>query len=413
MPQRRHSGPLLAAAVLLVLGGLTSCGSPPASPSTIPSSARVPSATPSPVSTASAAPSTSAWPSAFSGLGQVTNIVAPDDGSGLLFVTGQSGVIRVIRAGRLETAPALDIRPLVDSRGGEQGLLGLAFPPRFAAKRYAYVYFTDTGGDATFWRVRMRTDGTDHFDPASLQLILRVPEPYANHQGGQLAFGPDGYLYIGLGDGGSERDPGDRGQDLSILLAKILRIDVESTPGSPGYRVPADNPFAASPAGRRTETWQYGLRNPWRFSFDRATGDLWIGDVGQDRWEEIDRVAGDRPGGLDFGWSLYEGNHPFKATSKRPGFAWPVAEYSHAEGSAVIGGYVYRGAQHPAESGEYVFGDLTGKIWTLRRLGSVWVRRLVLTTGYQISTFGVDGSGELWVADRGTGSIHRLGDLSR
>ncbi len=327
-------------------------------------------------------------------------------------MTEQRGIIRVIRNGKLEASPALDIRSRV-RYGGEQGLLGLAFPPGFASKQYAYIYFTDTHGRATFWRVRMRSDGTDRFDPTSLQLILRVAEPYSNHQGGQLAFGPDGYLYIGLGDGGSERDPGDRGQNLAILLAKILRIDVDSTPDKTGYRVPASNPFVGK-KGRRPETWEYGLRNPWRFSFDPATGDLWIGDVGQDRWEEVDRVAGDRTGGLDFGWSLYEGDHLFKASRKLPGFAWPVTEYSHSQGDAVIGGYVYRGSRYPDERGLYVFGDLdSGHIWTLRHSGSSWVMRLALDTGYRITTFGVDGSGELWVADYRAGAIHRLGDLAR
>jgi glucose/arabinose dehydrogenase len=259
----------------------------------------------------------------------------------------------------------------------------------------------------------MRTDGTDRFDPSTLQLILRVAEPHSNHQGGQLAFGPDGYLYIAFGDGGSERDPGNRGQDRSILLAKILRIDVESTPHSGGYRVPADNPFVHR-TGMRHETWEWGLRNPWRFSFDPKTGDLWIGDVGQDLWEEVDRVPGDKQGGEDFGWSLYEGDHLFKATSRLPGFTWPIAEYSHSEGDAIVGGYVYRGVAYPAEQGLYVFGDYgSGRIWTLRRQGSSWVRHLARTTGYQIGTFGVDGSGELWVADRSAGTIHRLGDLTK
>jgi glucose/arabinose dehydrogenase len=394
----------VAAAFVAAAALIASCA--PATPPRLPATAKNSAAT------VPATPTPSAGPTTISGFEHPTNIVAPDDGSGRLFVTDQPGVIRVVRDGVLLPTPALDIHTQVGSSGTEQGLLGLAFPPGFAEKRYAYLYFTDASGDSRIYRIRVSANDADTFDPTSQQLILAVPQPFPNHNGGQLAFGPDGYLYIGLGDGGSERDPGDRGQSRSTLLGKILRIDTESTPDATGYAVPVDNPFVNTP-GARHEIWAYGLRNPWRFSFDAVTGDLWIGDVGQDSWEEIDLLP-PSSAGADLGWSLYEGTHLFKARQKLPGSTWPVAEYSHAEGSAITGGYVYRGAAHPAMRGMYVFGDFgSGRIWTLRKSGATWVRRLASTTTYAISTFGVDGSGELWAADWATGTIHRLGDLSR
>ncbi len=391
----------IASAAALFCG----CGAPAAVP---------PSTGPAPAtSSVSAGSAAVPGPATVSGLGLITNIVAPDDGSGRLFVTDQVGVIRVVRDGKVVATSALDIKAKVGSTGTEQGLLGLAFPPGFATKQRAYVYFTDTAGTSRVYRIRVNASDPDSFDPASMQLLLSIPQPYANHNGGQLAFGPDGYLYLGFGDGGGAGDPGNRAQDLGVLLGKILRIDVETTPSSPAYGIPPGNPFAGR-AGARPEIWEYGLRNPWRFSFDPATGDLWIGDVGQDKWEEIDHVAAGTPAGQDFGWPLYEGNHLYNATAKSAGFVWPVAEYPHPTGDSVTGGSVYRGSAFPAEQGLYVFGDyVSGKIWTLARAGSGWTMRLVATTNWGISTFGVDGSGELWAADRNAGTIHRLGDLSK
>jgi len=350
-------------------------------------------------------------PSSYSGFTHPTNIVSPDDATGRIFVTEQPGVIRVIRNGAVLPTPALDIRSRVGSSGNEQGLLGMAFPPHFVGKQYAYLYFTDPTGTSRFYRIRFSAKDPDVLDPATMQEILTVAQPYANHNGGQLAFGPDGYLYIGLGDGGSGGDPGNRGQDRSTLLGKILRIDVESTPDATGYGIPADNPFAHT-AGARPEIWAYGLRNPWRFSFDSQTGDLWIGDVGQDKWEEIDHVAAGSAGGLNFGWSQYEGTHLFKATKVRTGFVWPVLEYPHPEGESVTGGYVYRGSAYPAMRGVYVFADFVkGQVWTLSSASGTWVRTLALQTTSQISTFGQDGDGELWFADWRAGTIQRLSNL--
>lgn len=401
---RRRALPASVAllAAWLVLAGCVPVAPPPPTGGTT---------TESPIPTTTPAPQ--AVLTTVGGFSHPTSIVSPDDNSGRIFVTDQPGMIRVVRAGVLLPTPALDIRSVVGSAGTEDGLLCIAFPAGFATKQRAYIYFTDPGNNTRVFRIKVSATDPNVFDPASMQLILAVAQPYSNHKGGQLAFGPDGYLYVGLGDGGSERDPQNRGQDLSTLLAKILRIDVESAPDSGGYTVPPDNPFVGR-AGARPETWQYGLRNPWRFSFDPASGDLWIGDVGQDKWEEIDLVAGDRPGGLNFGWSLYEGNHLYKATSKKPGFAWPVAEYSHSEGSAVTGGYVYRGKAYPAMQGLYVFGDFgSGTVWTLREVGGSWVRTAALHTSHQISTFGTDGNGELWLADWGAGTIVPVGDLSK
>ena len=363
--------------------------------------------------TSSPEPTAIVGPASVSGFEHPTAIVAPDDGSGRIFVTNQPGEIRVVKDGGLLPTPALDIRSRVGSLGNEDGLLGLAFPPNFAAKRYAYIYFTDPANTSMVYRVHVSATDPNIFDPATMQLILSVKQPYANHKGGQLAFGPDGYLYFGLGDGGSGGDPGNRGQSLSTLLGRILRIDVESTPDAVGYKIPQSNPFVTTP-GARPEIWLYGLRNPWRFSFDTGTGDLWIGDVGQDRWEEIDLVSADSTGGLDFGWSQYEGAHLFKASSIKPGFSWPVAEYSHSEGQAVTGGFVYRGDAYPAMRGLYVFADYSsGTIWTLSRSGGKWVRTAAQSTSHKISTFGTDGKGELWLADWAAGTIVRVGDLSR
>ena len=368
-------------------------------------------------STSPTAPSTPASSAAstakVSGLGQITNIVAPDDGSGRLFVTDQVGIVRVVKDGTVVPTPALDIRPRVGSVGAEQGLLGFVFPPGFASKQHAYLYYTDLNGTSRVFRIRVSANDPNRLEPATMQPILSIAQPFANHNGGQLAFGPDGYLYLGFGDGGGAGDPGDRAQNLGTLLGKILRVDVESAPGSSGYRIPADNPFVNRP-GARPEIWAYGLRNPWRFSFDPATGDLWIADVGQDKYEEVDLVLAGSRSGLDFGWSLYEGNHLYKATSKKPGFAWPLVEYKHPVGESITGGYVYRGAAFPGERGMYVFGDyVAGKIWTLQRTSTGWTQRLVMTTTWGISTFGVDGSGELWAADHESGTIHPLGDLSK
>jgi len=400
---RSDRASLLALLPLIVLAvALSGCA--PTGPASQPSSPL-----PKPVTAATSTVSATD----IGGFTRPTAIATPDDGSGRMFVAEQGGTIRIVKGGVAAKAPALDIADRLGSSSGELGLLGIAFPKDFATKRYAYIYFTGAKNASQLYRVRMSATDPDAFDPATLQLILAVDQPYPNHKGGQLAFGPDGYLYVGLGDGGGAGDPGDRAQDLRQLLGKILRLDTESTPDAPGYRIPADNPFV-SRAGARPEIWAYGLRNPWRFSFDSETGDLWIADVGQDQWEEIDFVAAGTKGGLNFGWPLYEGNDYFKATTKQAGYVWPVYAYTHRQGISVTGGYVYRGSRYPAMQGKYVFGDYgSGNIWTVTRNGDVFSERLASESFYRISCFGVDGSGELWVADHSAGRIHHVGDLTR
>jgi len=345
---------------------------------------------------------------AVSGLIQPVAMSNAGDGSGRLFVVEQGGAVRIIRNGALEAAPFLDISGIVNPAGGEQGLLGLAFPPGFSAKRYFYVHYTNrlNVGDTVIARYRLSAD-PNLADPSSGQLILTATQPFANHNGGQLSFGPDGLLYVGLGDGGSGGDPQGNGQNLTTLLGKILRIDTES--GAIPYRIPAGNPFLG---GRVSEIWAYGLRNPWRFSFDRKTGDLFIGDVGQGLFEEVDFQPASSSGGENYGWNIMEGAHCFNTpTCTQTGLVLPVQEYPHADGDcSVTGGYVYRGTLYPELRGVYLYADFcTGRIWGLRRVAGTWVNRLLLDTLLNISTFGEDEAGELYLADYTTGTIYTIG----
>jgi glucose/arabinose dehydrogenase len=269
-----------------------------------------------------------------------------------------------------------------------------------------YVDYTDENGNTVIARFHVSTSNPDLADPASETDILRVNQPYDNHKGGQLAFGPDGYLYIGLGDGGSEGDPQLTGQNLRSLLGKLLRIDVDH---GVNYAVPSDNPYVKG--GGLPEIRAVGLRNPWRFSFDRLTGDLYIADVGQDAWEEIDFVPAGMLGGLNFGWSFYEGLHPYKGQPPaNVSFTLPITEYSHSDGCAVTGGYVYRGAALPEWQGVYFYGDYcSGNIWGLRITNKSNSQvKILFTTSAQITTFGLDETGEIYLADYGTGELSRL-----
>ncbi|MCC6831043.1 MAG: PQQ-dependent sugar dehydrogenase [Thermoleophilia bacterium] len=279
----------------------------------------------------------------------------------VLFIVQQSGKILRFARGRVQ-GTFLDVSGRIAS-GNERGLLGLAFHPDFKSNGRFFVNYTNTDGDTRVVEFSAPGNRTKA-DPDSAKEILAVEQPYANHNGGMVAFGRDGKLYIGLGDGGSGGDPEDRAQNLGTLLGKILRIDVDA--GSP-YRVPADNPFRST-AGAEGEIWYYGLRNPWRFSFDRANGDMWIGDVGQGAIEEVDYVRGGR-GGLNFGWNAFEGRSRYGGGSLRgpAGHTPPVAQYTHAKGISITGGYVYRGRAVPALRGRYIFGDFgTGRIWSMR-----------------------------------------------
>lgn len=338
------------------------------------------------------------------GFSQPTAITHAGDSSGRLFVLEQGGAIRIVRNGAVSPTPFLNISSLVTPTGGEQGLLGLAFPPGFAARGTFYVNYTNrTGiGNTAIARFAVGSD-PDRADPASRQELLTITQPpFTNHKGGQLAFGPDNLLYIGTGDGGSGGDPFGNGQNLGTLLGKLLRIDVLS--GTAPYAIPAGNPF-------NSEIWAYGLRNPFRFSFDRLTGDLFMGDVGQDLVEEIDFQPAGSGAGANYGWNVMEGSRCFASPAcSSAGLTLPVAEYLHGQGDcSVIGGFVYRGS-NPALQGIYIYGDLcSGRIWGLRRNGTAWENRLLIDTELTISTFGEDDSGELYVADYATGDIYRIG----
>ena len=340
-----------------------------------------------------------------SGLAAPTDIQNAADGSGRLFIVQQNGIIRIYRNGALLPTPFLDVRSKTRANG-EQGLLGLAFPHDFAAKQRFYVDYTDLSGNTVIGMYRV-TSNPDVADAASETVILTVQQPFSNHNGGQVRFGPDGYLYIALGDGGSAGDPFKNGQNLGSLLGKLLRVDVESDPGH--VLIPPDNPFVNTP-GARGEIWAYGLRNPWRFSFDRATNDLWIGDVGQDAYEEVDfQPAGDR-GGENYGWNRMEGFHCYQQGCSQQGLTLPVLEYPHPGGNCSIsGGFVYRGRGSPGERGVYFYGDYcTGIIWGAEHQGKSFVPRQVLSSGFGITTFGEDEAGELYVANAKNGTIHRI-----
>lgn len=333
-----------------------------------------------------------------------THIVHAGDGSGRLYVVEQRGRIRYVDS--LDAVPLfLDISDRVGCCG-ERGLLGLAFPPGYTAKRWFYVYYTNRSGDIVISRFRL--SGTGQGDQTTEEVILSIAHPlFANHNGGQIAFGPDGFLYIGTGDGGGAGDPLGNGQRTSSLLGKILRIDVEG--GVSPYSVPAGNPFV-SRAGYRPEIWALGLRNPWRFSFDRANGDLYIADVGQNNFEEVNWQPASSPGGQNYGWDLMEGAHCTSSGCNQAGLTLPVAEYSHASGDcSITGGFVYRGARLPELQGAYLDSDYcSGRLRALRRQGEQWLSTPLLTTGFAVSTFGEDEAGEIYLADHQGGNIYRL-----
>ncbi len=339
------------------------------------------------------------------GLDKPTHITHAGDGSSRIFVAEQPGRVMIVRDGRLLPRAFLDIRDRVGCCG-ERGLLSIAFPPAYASKNYFYVNYTDRSGDTVVARYRV-AGHPDVADPASEEVLLLIGQPYTNHNGGQLAFGPDGFLYIGMGDGGSGGDPQNNGQKSGTLLGKLLRIDVES--GASPYRVPPDNPFV-NKKGFRPEIWATGLRNPWRFAFDRLTGDLFIADVGQNRYEEINLQPAGSRGGENYGWRIMEGSHCFRSrTCSKQGLVQPLAEYDHSRGCSVTGGAVYRGKERASLRGIYFYGDYcSGRIWGLRRSGDGWESKELLETGYSISTFGEDEDGALYVADHGKGAIGRL-----
>jgi len=338
--------------------------------------------------------------------------LAVPPGDPRLFIVEKGGRIRIIENGTLGST-FLDLRGRV-STGGEQGLLGLAFDPGYATNGRFVVNYTNADGDTRISAYHVSSD-PDVADPASESVLLAVDQPFDNHNGGQLAFGPDGNLYIGLGDGGSAGDPNGNGQNLSTLLGKLLRVNLN---GAHPYGIPSDNPFAAT-AGPTTrgEIWSFGLRNPWRFSFDRATADLYVGDVGEGNYEEIDvsPAASGAGKGLNFGWNRMEGTHCYPPGSTdscdRTGLTLPVLDYDHSNGCSVTGGYVYRGSAIPELDGTYFYGDYCGGWVRSFRFSGGQATELrawpPLSPGGSVTSFGQDAAGELYVLT-GEGGVYRI-----
>ena len=316
------------------------------------------------------------------------------DGSGRLYIVEKLGHIHLFQNGGLTETPFLNIEDRVNDSGNEMGLLGLAFHPNYAQNGFFYVNYTGSGGNTFISRFQANSDAAD---PNSESILLTVEQPFPNHNGGALTFGPDGYLYAGLGDGGSRGDPFGNGQSLDTLLGKILRVDVDA---AEPYAIPPDNPFG-------DEIWAYGLRNPWRISFDTLTGDLYIGEVGQNAWEEIDFLPAGSPGGANFGWDYREGAHDFEGNAPA-GLIEPVAEYSHPEGGcSLTGGYVYRGTM-PEWNGVYLYGDYcTGLIWGLIGSDNGWQNQLLFDVDVTITSFGQDETGEVYLLSD-SGGIYQL-----
>lgn len=366
--------------------GASSTAAPTVSPAAYPT---LPNATTFPN------PDAYTWETVVSGLERPVDIQHAGDER--LFIIEKAGRIRILQDVELVDFPFLDISDRIGSQGNEQGLLGLAFHPRYAENGLFFVNYTDKGGDTVIARYQVTAD-PNSADPNSEVVLLRAKQPFSNHNGGALAFGPDGYLYAGLGDGGLAGDPFGNAQKLDTFLGKILRLDVDS---AEPYAIPPDNPFGS-------EIWAYGLRNPWRISFDPATGDLYIGDVGQNQWEEIDFIAAGTPGGMNFGWKYFEGTHAFDGTSPQEAeLTPPVAEYDHSQGCSVTGGYVYRGTM-PEWAGIYFYGDYcTETVWGLIRSDEGWQTQILFGAGGNITSFGQDETGEVYIATDG-GQILRL-----
>jgi glucose/arabinose dehydrogenase len=348
------------------------------------------------------------WVEAASGFRAPLSINSAGDGSGRLFVVSQHGQIDIVWNGQPLAQPFLDISDRTTPLQGysERGLLGLAFHPRFAENGYFYVNYTDRSGDTHISRFSVSAQDPNRADPDSEIGLLFVQQPYANHNGGDLAFGPDGYLYIALGDGGSAGDPQGYGQSINTLLGKILRIDVDA---ALPHAIPPQNPFVGSEG--LDEIWAYGLRNPWRIAFDPLTGDLYIADVGQNQVEEVNFQPADSPGGENYGWKYREGAHPYDGEPPANlDLVDPVAEYRHDLGCSVTGGVVYRGGYYPEWQGVYFYGDYcSGRIWgLLRDPDGLWQSSELFSTGFMISSFGQDDAGETYVIDYNQGTVYRL-----
>ncbi|HEY3334538.1 MAG TPA: PQQ-dependent sugar dehydrogenase [Candidatus Limnocylindrales bacterium] len=347
---------------------------------------------------------------AIGGLDAAIFVTGAGDGSGRLFVAQQGGVIRIVENRALLPAPFVDLSDRTTA-DGERGLLGVAFPPGFGPQRpEVFVHYSDRNGDTVVAAFTVDPANADRLDPSTERTILTQQQPYPNHNGGWIGFDQDGMLLIGLGDGGAGGDPENRASDLGTILGKLLRIDVLGAPHGVPYSVPADNPFVGR-TGARGEILHYGLRNPFRDSVDLETGDLWIGDVGQDLWEEVD-VARAGARGLDFGWRRWEGRHCYDraAGCVSDGVTMPVTEYPHADGCSVIGGVVYRGDAIPALRGAYLFSDYcSGSVWALDAdLDGSQPPIVLAETGRNVSSIGIDEDGEVWLTDVGGGALLRL-----
>jgi glucose/arabinose dehydrogenase len=345
------------------------------------------------------------WEVVAQGLERPVGLFNSGDNSKRLFILEQGGRIRLFQSGQLRGAPFLDITDRVGATANERGLLGMAFHPGYPQPGYIYVNYTDLDGNTVISRFSVFAEDPTRADPQSENILLQVQQPYPNHNGGAVVFGPDGFLYLGLGDGGAANDPRGFGQSTQTLLGKILRIDVDE---GKRYAIPPTNPFVAG--GGLPEIWAYGLRNPWRLAFDSLTGNLYIADVGQNAWEEIDFWPAGAPGGANFGWDYWEGTHQFEGTPP-DGLVLvePVAEYSHSEGCSVTGGEVYRGGAMPEFNGIYLFGDYcSGLVFGLLQDESgAWQTQRLFETGANISSFGVDEQGEVYLVDL-SGAVLRL-----
>jgi glucose/arabinose dehydrogenase len=342
-----------------------------------------------------------------SGLTSPVDVQFSTDASGRIFIVQQAGSIRIVNNGSLVATPFLNITAKVSS-GGEMGLLGLAFHPQFTQNHLFYVHYDRTVAgqiQSVIAEYHVSAGDANVADPNSERILLIVGQPFSNHKGGQIVFGPDGFLYIGFGDGGSGGDPMGNGQNLQTMLGKMLRIDVNSQNGGKQYAIPPTNPFANG--GGLPEIFAYGLRNPWRFSFERGGTRLFVGDVGQDAFEEVDILEG----GKNYGWNVMEGLHCYNPSSgcNMTGLTMPIVEYPHSDGEAVMGGFIYKGTAISGLSGAYVFGDyISGTIWKLvESPPGTWTRSTLLSTGRNISSFGQDTAGELYVVDY-SGSVLKL-----
>lgn len=343
------------------------------------------------------------WQEFDSGLQSPVFLTNAGDGSGRIFVLEKAGRILVYVDGVRQETPFLDISNMVGSSESERGLLGLAFHPNYTENGLFFIDYTDLNGNTVIARYQVSADA-NIANPESATVLLNITQPYSNHNGGMVAFGPDGYLYIGMGDGGAAGDPQGNAQNGGSLLGKILRINVDAADAA--YSIPDGNAPGALP-----EVWALGLRNPWRFSFDRATGDLLIGDVGQGEWEEIDILPNGILGGINLGWDYYEGTHPYEGTAPdSASLIYPVIEYSHGDGNcSVTGGYTYRGEQLDGFQGVYLYGDYcSGTIWgTLPGPDGNWQTARLFSLNSRISSFGEDEAGELYLVDL-QGTIYKL-----